>query len=125
MEDVRKIRPGHLEATVEWFKKYKVPDGKPENQFGFNEEFQDKVAINRYTCVLAGVFFANILKTQYSCFFLFFFNYYYFIILVLHSHLGLCCENYQIYSWALEGASAEADERRRNLMVCMGENFGL
>lgn len=22
-----------------------MPDGKPENQFGFNEEFKDKVAI--------------------------------------------------------------------------------
>lgn len=44
IEDVRKSRPGHLEATVEWFKKYKVPDGKPENQFGFNGQFKDKVS---------------------------------------------------------------------------------
>lgn len=43
IEDVRKSRPGHLEATVDWFRKYKVPDGKPENQFGFNGEFKDKV----------------------------------------------------------------------------------
>lgn len=43
IEDVFKRRPGHLEATVEWFRKYKVPDGKPENQFGFNGQFQDKV----------------------------------------------------------------------------------
>lgn len=50
IEDVRKFRPGHLEATVEWFRKYKVPDGKPENQFGFNEEFKDKVAILSNTC---------------------------------------------------------------------------
>uniref|UniRef100_A0A3Q4H2T1 inorganic diphosphatase n=1 Tax=Neolamprologus brichardi TaxID=32507 RepID=A0A3Q4H2T1_NEOBR len=42
IEDVRKNRPGHLEATVEWFRKYKVPDGKPENKFGFNGEFKDK-----------------------------------------------------------------------------------
>ncbi|XP_034044344.1 inorganic pyrophosphatase 2, mitochondrial isoform X2 [Thalassophryne amazonica] len=42
IDDVYKCRPGHLEATVEWFRKYKVPDGKPENRFGFNEEFQDK-----------------------------------------------------------------------------------
>ncbi|XP_072319647.1 inorganic pyrophosphatase 2, mitochondrial [Eucyclogobius newberryi] len=42
IEDVRKSRPGHLEATVEWFKKYKVPDGKPENKFGFGEQFKDK-----------------------------------------------------------------------------------
>lgn len=43
IEDVRKSRPGHLEATVDWFRKYKVPDGKPENQFGFNGQFKDKV----------------------------------------------------------------------------------
>ncbi|XP_068176700.1 inorganic pyrophosphatase 2, mitochondrial isoform X2 [Antennarius striatus] len=42
IEDVRRSRPGHLEATVDWFRKYKVPDGKPENQFGFNGQFRDK-----------------------------------------------------------------------------------
>ncbi|KTF92483.1 hypothetical protein cypCar_00030389 [Cyprinus carpio] len=42
IEDVRKIKPGHLEATVDWFKKYKVPDGKPENRFAFNGQFKDK-----------------------------------------------------------------------------------
>ncbi|KAJ8407565.1 hypothetical protein AAFF_G00274220 [Aldrovandia affinis] len=42
IEDVRKNRPAHLEATVDWFKKYKVPDGKPENRFAFNGQFKDK-----------------------------------------------------------------------------------
>lgn len=42
IEDVRKVKPGYLEATVDWFKKYKVPDGKPENQFAFNGQFKDK-----------------------------------------------------------------------------------
>ncbi len=28
---------------MDWFKKYKVPDGKPENQFAFNGQFKDKV----------------------------------------------------------------------------------
>uniref|UniRef100_A0A3P9JRE0 inorganic diphosphatase n=1 Tax=Oryzias latipes TaxID=8090 RepID=A0A3P9JRE0_ORYLA len=42
IEDVRRSRPGHLEATVDWFRKYKVPDGKPENSFGFSGQFQDK-----------------------------------------------------------------------------------
>ncbi|XP_058885603.1 inorganic pyrophosphatase-like isoform X3 [Acipenser ruthenus] len=42
IHDVRKLRPGYLESTVDWFKKYKVPDGKPENQFAFNGEFKDK-----------------------------------------------------------------------------------
>lgn len=30
--------PGLLKASVEWFKIYKIPDGKPENQFAFNGE---------------------------------------------------------------------------------------
>lgn len=42
LEDVRRSRPGHLEATVDWFRKYKVPDGKPENQFAFGGQFKDK-----------------------------------------------------------------------------------
>ncbi|XP_075464930.1 inorganic pyrophosphatase 2, mitochondrial isoform X3 [Ascaphus truei] len=42
LDDVRKHKPGYLEATVDWLKSYKVPDGKPENQFGFNGEFKDK-----------------------------------------------------------------------------------
>lgn len=42
IDDVRRSRPGHLEATVDWFKRYKVPDGKPENQFAFNGQFKDK-----------------------------------------------------------------------------------
>lgn len=36
--DVDKVFPGLLKATVEWFKIYKIPDGKPENQFAFNGE---------------------------------------------------------------------------------------
>lgn len=36
--DVEKNFPGLLRATIEWFKIYKIPDGKPENQFAFNGE---------------------------------------------------------------------------------------
>uniref|UniRef100_A0A1A9VSS2 Inorganic pyrophosphatase n=1 Tax=Glossina austeni TaxID=7395 RepID=A0A1A9VSS2_GLOAU len=36
IEDVDAFFPGLLRATVEWFKIYKIPDGKPENQFAFN-----------------------------------------------------------------------------------------
>ncbi|KAF7252707.1 Inorganic pyrophosphatase [Varanus komodoensis] len=43
IEDVRKFKPGYLESTVDWFRLYKVPDGKPENQFAFNRTFKDKV----------------------------------------------------------------------------------
>ncbi|KAJ7426920.1 Inorganic pyrophosphatase [Willisornis vidua] len=42
INDVRRMKPGYLEATVDWFRRYKVPDGKPENQFAFNGEFKDK-----------------------------------------------------------------------------------
>ncbi|XP_068126804.1 inorganic pyrophosphatase 2, mitochondrial isoform X2 [Hyperolius riggenbachi] len=42
IEDVRKHKPGYLEATVDWLKSYKLPDGKPENKIGFNEEFKNQ-----------------------------------------------------------------------------------
>ncbi|KAM4900244.1 inorganic pyrophosphatase 2, mitochondrial isoform 3-T3 [Sylvia borin] len=42
IDDVRKHKPGYLEATVDWFQLYKVPDGKPENHFAFNGEFKNK-----------------------------------------------------------------------------------
>uniref|UniRef100_A0A673HPW4 inorganic diphosphatase n=1 Tax=Sinocyclocheilus rhinocerous TaxID=307959 RepID=A0A673HPW4_9TELE len=59
IEDVRKTKPGHLEATVDWFKKYKVPDGKPENRFAFNGQFKDKVMIKPKEIVL---FFTKLLS---------------------------------------------------------------
>ncbi|XP_049741543.1 inorganic pyrophosphatase 2, mitochondrial isoform X2 [Elephas maximus indicus] len=40
--DVKKYKPGYLEATLDWFKHYKVPEGKPKNKFAFNGEFKDK-----------------------------------------------------------------------------------
>ncbi|XP_010113909.1 PREDICTED: inorganic pyrophosphatase 2, mitochondrial-like, partial [Chlamydotis macqueenii] len=42
IDDVKKYKPGYLEATIDWFRLYKVPDGKPENQFAFNGEYKDK-----------------------------------------------------------------------------------
>ncbi|KAK1134729.1 Inorganic pyrophosphatase, variant 2 [Melipona bicolor] len=38
VSDVEKQYPGLMKATIEWFKIYKIPDGKPENQFAFNGE---------------------------------------------------------------------------------------
>ncbi|XP_046721333.1 inorganic pyrophosphatase 2, mitochondrial isoform X1 [Silurus meridionalis] len=55
IEDVRVNRPGHLEATVEWFRNYKIPDGKPENQFAFNAQFKDKD------------FSIEVIKSMHSC----------------------------------------------------------
>ncbi|MEE6488339.1 hypothetical protein FKM82_015204 [Ascaphus truei] len=42
IEDVRRMKPNYLESTVDWFRRYKVPDGKPENQFAFDAEFKDQ-----------------------------------------------------------------------------------
>ncbi|XP_053306044.1 inorganic pyrophosphatase [Spea bombifrons] len=42
IEDVRRLKPNYLESTVDWFRRYKVPDGKPENQFAFDAEFKNK-----------------------------------------------------------------------------------
>ncbi|KAI8846476.1 inorganic diphosphatase [Chytridium lagenaria] len=36
IEDVEKYFPGLLRATNEWFRIYKIPDGKPENNFAFS-----------------------------------------------------------------------------------------
>ncbi|KAI8386186.1 probable Inorganic pyrophosphatase, mitochondrial [Nakaseomyces glabratus] len=41
LADVEKYCPGLLDATRYWFKNYKVPTGKPVNEFAFNGEFQD------------------------------------------------------------------------------------
>jgi len=42
IHDVDKVMPGFLKATVEWFKIYKMPDGKPANEFAFNGEPKNK-----------------------------------------------------------------------------------
>lgn len=34
--------PGFMAATVEWFRIYKMPDGKPANEFAFNGEAKDR-----------------------------------------------------------------------------------
>lgn len=48
IHDVEKLMPGFLKATVEWFKIYKIPDGKPLNEFAFegkpkDREFAEKI----------------------------------------------------------------------------------
>ncbi|KAK6170353.1 hypothetical protein SNE40_018765 [Patella caerulea] len=42
IDDVKKEFPGLLLATYEWFKFYKVPDGKPVNTFAWNGEAKNK-----------------------------------------------------------------------------------
>ncbi|XP_045494527.1 inorganic pyrophosphatase isoform X1 [Colias croceus] len=45
--DVEREFPGLLRATVEWFRLYKVPDGKPRNQFAFDGEAKDAAFAHR------------------------------------------------------------------------------
>lgn len=45
IEDVEKHLPGLIRATNEWFRIYKIPDGKPENVFAFSGEAKNKVSI--------------------------------------------------------------------------------
>lgn len=40
--DVQQHFPGLLEATRDWFKFYKVLDGKKLNKVALNEEFRDQ-----------------------------------------------------------------------------------
>lgn len=42
IDDVEKEMPGMLSAIREWYRTYKIPDGKPPNTFGLDEKFMDK-----------------------------------------------------------------------------------
>ena len=42
ISDIEKHMPGFLKATVNWFRIYKIPAGKPPNQFAFNDEAKNK-----------------------------------------------------------------------------------
>merc|ERR1712046_350151 len=42
INDVEEHMPGVCHMIREWFRLYKVPDGKPENKFGLDERFMDK-----------------------------------------------------------------------------------
>ncbi|KAL2015274.1 hypothetical protein VTK56DRAFT_5915 [Thermocarpiscus australiensis] len=42
IEDVEKHLPGLLDATRDWFRIYKIPDGNPPNEYAFGGKFQDK-----------------------------------------------------------------------------------
>ena len=42
IDDVEKEMPGMLSAIREWYRTYKIPDGKPPNVFALNERFMDK-----------------------------------------------------------------------------------
>lgn len=38
--DLEKVKPGILDATRQWFKIYKVPDGKPFNEFAWDGKYE-------------------------------------------------------------------------------------
>lgn len=42
IRDVFEQCPNLLESTREWFRNYKIPDGKPENQFAFGGEYKSQ-----------------------------------------------------------------------------------
>jgi inorganic pyrophosphatase len=46
IEDVERHLPGLIRATNEWFRIYKIPDGKPENQFAFSGEAKNRKYAN-------------------------------------------------------------------------------
>ena len=41
VEDVEKHMPGKVASIIKWFKYYKVPDGKPVNEFAFDDSAKD------------------------------------------------------------------------------------
>ncbi|BFZ62009.1 Inorganic pyrophosphatase [Saitoella coloradoensis] len=46
IEDVERHLPGLIRAISEWFRIYKIPDGKPENAFAFSGEAKNKKYAN-------------------------------------------------------------------------------
>lgn len=42
INDVEEQLPGMLDAIREWYRTYKIPDGKPPNTFGLDEKFMGK-----------------------------------------------------------------------------------
>ena len=60
IKDVEKHCPGLLKATYEWFKIYKIPDGKPANQFAFQGNSMDKVNINININIIYNLYLNNI-----------------------------------------------------------------
>ena len=41
LDEVEETKPGLLNATVKWFRRYKIPEGKPENVFAFEGKAMD------------------------------------------------------------------------------------
>lgn len=67
--DVEKFFPGLLKASVEWFKIYKIPDGKPENQFAFNGEAKNAAFARNVINEVSIISFKFWLLKRYICLF--------------------------------------------------------
>lgn len=64
IEDVERHLPGLLRATNEWFRIYKIPDGKPENQFAFSGECKNKKYV--WSAFVSRSIYANLMLTRYA-----------------------------------------------------------
>jgi hypothetical protein len=42
--------PGQLTKILEWFRDYKIPDGKPANAFGYDNKCMDKAFTLKVGC---------------------------------------------------------------------------
>lgn len=42
VNDICREFPGQLQKILEWFRDYKIPDGKPANAFGYDNKCMDK-----------------------------------------------------------------------------------
>ena len=67
LADVERVMPGFLTATREWFRIYKIPDGKPENKFAFDGEYQDAEFANKVISETHEYWKQLVGETKYSC----------------------------------------------------------
>jgi len=47
VDDCERLLPGALDLIREWFRTYKIPDGKPPNKFAFDEQFLPAAAAHK------------------------------------------------------------------------------
>lgn len=121
--DVRKKKPGHLEATVDWFKKYKVPDGKPENQFAFNGQFKDRVSDFKHALIYS-ISFREILMIARVC-----------VCVRACAHAHMYCKRMHIWVYAcvclcallfvLKFSIRVSEPKRALVVVCHFQDFAV
>jgi len=58
---------GTLTAIRDWFRDYKIPDGKPANRFGLGDKPANKVSSSLYKCLLSCFFWLLKLREERSC----------------------------------------------------------